>query len=111
MSHFERPYVGDQAGPGLVARVFTLYDDAVLYPRAYFHPTGGASKSNPDVKHFLLGAHLIVSTWVETNLERYVRIVAGKLSVLAPTPREQHARHRQPRDPARRGHYRVDPDL
>jgi len=70
-SFFERRYVGDQAGPGLLARVVTQYDDIALYPPAYFHPTVGESKSNPDAKQFLLGAHLFAGTWVEANRERY----------------------------------------
>jgi mannosyltransferase OCH1-like enzyme len=70
-SFFERRYVGDQAGPGLLARVVTQYDDVALYPPAYFHPTVGESRSNPDAKQFLLGAHLFAGTWVEANRERY----------------------------------------
>ncbi|MBX3402393.1 MAG: hypothetical protein KF699_03175 [Phycisphaeraceae bacterium] len=66
-SFFERRYVGDQAGPGLLARVVTQYDDVALYPPAHFHPTVGESKSNPDAKHFLLGAHLFAGTWVQEN--------------------------------------------
>jgi hypothetical protein len=66
-SFFERRYVGDQAGPGLLARVVTQYDDVVLYPPAYFHPTVGAPKSNPDADHFRRGAHLFAGTWVEAN--------------------------------------------
>ncbi len=57
-SFFERRYVGDQAGPGLLARIVSQYDDVALYPPAYFHPTVGESKLNPDAEHFLLGAHL-----------------------------------------------------
>jgi hypothetical protein len=70
-SFFERRYVGDQAGPGLLARVVTQYDDVALYPPAYFHPTVGESKSNPDAKGFLLGAHLFAGTWVEENRPRH----------------------------------------
>lgn len=70
-SFFERRYVGDQAGPGLLARVVTQYDDVALYPPAYFHPTVGESKSNPDAKQFLLGAHLFAGTWVEENRPRH----------------------------------------
>jgi hypothetical protein len=69
-SFCERRYVGDQAGPGLLARVVTQYDDVDLYPPAYFDPTIGESKSNPHAKHFLLGAHLFAGTWVEANRER-----------------------------------------
>ena len=71
---FERRYVGDQAGPGLLARVITQYDDVVLYPPAYFHPTVGESKINPDLKHFLLAAHLFAGTWVEDNRQHYSRM-------------------------------------
>lgn len=70
-SFFERRYVGDQAGPGLLARVVTQYDDVALYPPAYFHPTVGESKSNPDAKGFLLGAHLFAGTWVEEAKDRH----------------------------------------
>ena len=73
-SFFERRYVGDQAGPGLLARVITQYDDVALYPPAYFHPTVGESKSNPDARVFLLGAHLFAGTWVESNRERYAEV-------------------------------------
>jgi mannosyltransferase OCH1-like enzyme len=73
-SFFERRYVGDQAGPGLRARVVPEYDDVALYPPAYFHPTVGESKSNPDAKQFLLGAHLFAGTWVEANRERYEEV-------------------------------------
>ncbi|MBX3316166.1 MAG: hypothetical protein KF902_04795 [Phycisphaeraceae bacterium] len=78
-SFFERRYVGDQAGPGLIARVLTQYDVA-LYPPAYFHPTVGESKSNPDAKHFLLGAHLFAGTWVEANRGRYEDVWAANRS-------------------------------
>jgi len=70
-SFFERRYVGDQAGPGLLARVITQYDDVSLYPPAYFHPTVRESLSNPDAKGFLKAAHLFAGTWVEANRERY----------------------------------------
>jgi hypothetical protein len=73
----ERRYVGDQAGPGLVARVDTQYDDALLYPPACFHLTVRESKSNPDAKGFLLGDHLFVGTWVEENRPRYSRLWAA----------------------------------
>ncbi|CAG0957688.1 hypothetical protein PHYC_00556 [Phycisphaerales bacterium] len=70
-SFFERRYVGDQAGLGLLARVVTQYDDVELSPPAYFHPTVGETKSNPDVKHYLLGAHLFAGTWVEENRPKH----------------------------------------
>jgi hypothetical protein len=73
-SFFERRYVGDQAGPGLIARVVTQYDDVALYPPAYFHPTVGESQSNPDAPRFLLGAHLFAGTWVEDNRQHYARM-------------------------------------
>ena len=78
-SFFERRYVGDQAGPGLLARVVTQYEDVALYPPAYFHPTVGESKCNPDAKHFLLGAHLFAGTWVEANRERYEEVWAANI--------------------------------
>jgi hypothetical protein len=70
-SFFERRYVGDQAGPGLIARVVTQYDDVALYPPAYFHPTVGESQSNPDAPAFLKASHLFAGTWVEGNRLRH----------------------------------------
>ena len=70
-SFFERRYVGDQAAPGLVARVVTQYDDVALYPPAYFHLTVGESKSSLNAKRFLLSARLLVGTWVEDNRVRH----------------------------------------
>jgi hypothetical protein len=70
-SFFERRYVGDQAGPGLLARVVTQYDDVALYPPAYLHPTVGESLSNPDAPAFLKAAHLFAGTWVEGNRPRH----------------------------------------
>lgn len=70
-SLFERRYVGDQAGPGLLARVVTQYDDVALYPPAYFHPTVAESKVNPDAGRFLLAAHLFAGTWVEGSRARH----------------------------------------
>jgi hypothetical protein len=70
-SLFERRYVGDQAGPGLLARVLTQYDDVALYPPAYFHPTVGEPKSNPDAPLFLKAAHLFAGTLVEENRPRH----------------------------------------
>jgi hypothetical protein len=78
-SFFERRYVGDQAGPGLLARVITQYDEVALYPPAYFHPTVGESKSNPHAKNFLLGAHLFAGTWVEANRDRYEDVWAANI--------------------------------
>jgi len=57
--------------------VVTQYDDVALYPPAYFHPTVGESKSNPDLKSFLLSAHLFAGTWVEANRERYEEVWAA----------------------------------
>jgi len=73
-SFFERRYVGDQAGPGLLARVVTQYDDVALCPPAYFHPSVGESLSNPDAKGFLRAAHLFAGTWVEENRNRHTRL-------------------------------------
>lgn len=67
----ERRCVGDQAAPGLIARVIIQYDDVTLYPPTYFNPTVGESKLNPDAKQFLLGAHLFAGTWVEGNRARH----------------------------------------
>lgn len=36
--------------------------------------TVGESKSNPDAKGFLLGAHLFAGTWVEENRPRHNRL-------------------------------------
>lgn len=52
----------------------TQYDDVALYPPAYFHPTVGESKSNPDAKRFLPGEHLFAQTWVEDNRQHYSRM-------------------------------------
>lgn len=55
---FERRYVGDQAGPGLIARVVAQYDDVALHPPAYLHPKVGEDQSNPDAPMLLKAAHL-----------------------------------------------------
>ncbi len=73
-SFFERRYVGDQAGPGLIARVVTQYDDVALYPPAYFHPAVGEVKSNAEAAAHLKAAHLFAGTWVESNTSRYCRL-------------------------------------
>ena len=78
-SVFERRYVGDQAGPGLVARVVAQYDDVAIYSPAYFHPTVGESKSKSDAKHILLCTHLFAGTWVEANRERYEDVWAANI--------------------------------
>lgn len=56
------------------ARVVTQYDDVALYPPAYFHPTVGETKSNPDAKGFLKAAHLFAGTWVVENRLRHCRL-------------------------------------
>ena len=48
-SFFERRYVGDRAGPGLVARITLEHDDVVLWPPACFHPRVGEALRNPDL--------------------------------------------------------------
>jgi len=68
---FGRRCVGEQAGPGLVARMVTWNDDVALYPPAYFHPTVGKSLSNPNAKGFFKAAHLFAGTWVEENRPRH----------------------------------------
>ena len=73
-SFFERGHVGDQAGQGLLARMITQYDDVALYPPAYFHPTVGESKSNPDAPLFLKAAHLFAGMWVQDNRQRYKKL-------------------------------------
>ena len=78
-SFFERRYVGDQAGPGLIAWVITQYDEVALYPPAYFHPTVGKSKSKSDAKHILLCTHLFAGTWVEANRERCEYVWAANI--------------------------------
>lgn len=70
-SFFERRYVGDQAGPGLLVRVVTKYDDVALYPPAYFHPLVGEVRSNPKAVVYLRAAHLFAGTWVEDNRSRH----------------------------------------
>ncbi len=69
-SFFERRYVADQAGPGLIARVVTQYDDVALYPPAYFHSTVSEVRSNPHTPVLLKAAHLFAGTWVEDNQPR-----------------------------------------
>lgn len=64
-SFFERRYVGDQAGPGLVARIMLEHDDVVLWPPACFHPRVGETIRNPDLPRLLMQAHLFAGTWVE----------------------------------------------
>ena len=61
-SFFERRYVGDQAGPGLIARTLLEYDDVVLRPPACFHPRVGETIRNPDVPRLLMQAHLFAGT-------------------------------------------------
>jgi len=53
-SFFERRYVGDQAGPGLVARIMLEHDDVVLWPPACFHPRVGETIRNPDFPRLLM---------------------------------------------------------
>lgn len=64
-SFFERRYVGDQAGPGLVARILLEHDDVVFWPPACFHPRVGETIRNPDLPRLLMQAHLFAGTWVE----------------------------------------------
>ncbi|MEL6211534.1 MAG: glycosyltransferase, partial [Pseudomonadota bacterium] len=64
-SFFERRYVGDQSGPGLVARVMLEHDDVILWPPACFHPRVGETIRNPDLPRLLMQAHLFAGTWVE----------------------------------------------
>ena len=64
-SFFERRYVGDQAGPGLVARIMLEHDDVVLFPPACFHPRVGETIRNLDLPRLLMQAHLFAGTWVE----------------------------------------------
>jgi hypothetical protein len=61
-SFFERRYVGDQAGPGLVARI-TLEQDMVLWPPACFHPHVGETIRNWAFPLLLMQAHLFAATW------------------------------------------------
>jgi len=76
-SFFERRYVGEQAGPGLSARVVSQYDNVPRYPQAFFHPTVGESKTHPDAPVFLKEAHLFARTWVEVNHPRHGRLWAA----------------------------------
>lgn len=66
-SFFERRYVGDQAGPGLVARTLLEHDDVVLWPPACFHPRVAETVRNPDLPRLLIQTHLFAGTWVETR--------------------------------------------
>ena len=70
-SFFERRYVGDQAGPGLIARVVTQYDDIALLPPEYFHPTVAEVARNPDGRAFTKAAHVFAGTWLDENKGRY----------------------------------------
>lgn len=63
-SFFEHRYVGDQAGPGLVARIMLEHDDVVLWPPACVHPRVGETIRNPDLPLLLIQAHLFAGTWV-----------------------------------------------
>ncbi len=80
-SFFERRYVGDQAGPGLIARVVTQYDNVVIYPPAYFHPTVEEVQSNPNGPAFLKAAHLFAGTWLDVHKERYKKIWSANAAV------------------------------
>ena len=64
-SFFEHRYVGDQAGPGLVARIMLEHDDVILWPPACFHPRVGETIGNPGLPRLLMQAHLFAGTWVE----------------------------------------------
>ncbi|MEO0513509.1 MAG: glycosyltransferase [Planctomycetota bacterium] len=79
-SFFERRYVGDQAGPGLVARVMLEHDDVVLWPPACFHPRVGETIRNPDLPRLLMQAHLFAGTWVEDRREDYRALWALNLA-------------------------------
>lgn len=57
-SFFERRYVGDQAGPGLIARIMLEHDDVVLWHPASFHPRVGETIRNPDLPRLSIQAHL-----------------------------------------------------
>ncbi len=70
-SFFERRNGGDQAWPGLLARVVTQCDDVARDPPACFHPSLGESKSNPDANQFLLASHLFTGTRFEAKRERH----------------------------------------
>jgi hypothetical protein len=87
-SFFERRYVGDQAGPGLLARVVTQYDDVALYPPAYFHPTVGEVFRNPEARPMLKAAHIFSGTWLDENKVKYAGMWAANASS-RPQPKDQ----------------------
>jgi len=64
-SSFERRYIGDQAGPGFIARMMLDHDDVVFWPPASFHLRVGETIGNPDLPRLLMQAHLYAGTWVE----------------------------------------------
>lgn len=66
-SFFSARAVLDQAGPGLVRRVFMRYDDIAFYPPARFFPSVGEVVGNPDRDRLLLQAHIFAGTWVEAR--------------------------------------------
>lgn len=70
-SFFDYRSVGDQAGPGLIARTFPLYDDIALLPPEYFHPTVAEVARNPDGRAFTKAAHVFAGTWLDENKGRY----------------------------------------
>ena len=73
-SFFERRNVGEQAGPGLVARILLEHDDVVCWPPACFHPTVAEVARNPDRSRLLMQAHLFAGTWVEGRRSSHLEI-------------------------------------
>lgn len=64
-SFFERRYVGDQAGLGLVARILFEHNEVVLWPQACVHTTVAEVTPNPDRVRLLMQAHLLAGTRVD----------------------------------------------
>lgn len=85
-SFFKQRYVGNQAGPGLVRQIFPLYDDIVLYPPAYFHPSVGEVFRNPEARPLLKAAHIFSGTWLDENKVKYAGMWAANASATAHSP-------------------------
>jgi hypothetical protein len=78
-SFFERRAVGDQAGPGFIARMMLDHDDVVCWPPACFHPTVAEVATNPNRGRLLMQAHLFAGTWVERRRNDYRALWASVL--------------------------------
>lgn len=79
-SFFERRAIGEQAGPGFIARMMLEHDDVVLWPPACFHPTVAEVATNPDRIRLLMQAHLFAGSWVEGRRHDYRALWASNLA-------------------------------